>query len=138
MSGVVDTITDVGVNRTITILVGSGITEEQLAEEAGEEQDSEETAEGEDGNANAAEPECGANELLVFPNPSDTGGYTFCTDFDEGPYTIDIFDLKGRKVAGYTITATEPTLNLSNLESGLYLVRFAGNNKVFFKKLLRR
>jgi len=139
LSGIVDTITEVGVNRSLTLLEGSGIMEEQIAESGETEQNPEEAEEEQgDNDVNAAEFECSASELLVFPNPSESGYFSFCTDFNGLAYTVDIFDLKGRRVGSQAITAAEPTLNLSYLESGMYLARFEANNRVFFKKILRR
>ncbi len=84
--------------------------------------------------------EIAANDdrITLFPNPSD-GNVKIRTSIDFGASKITVFDLNGRAVYRQNSTLSETTeLNVSNLKSGLYVLRIQseqfGYNKKFFIK----
>ncbi len=78
------------------------------------------------------------DRITLFPNPSD-GYVKIRTTFDFGMSKITVFDSNGRVVHTQNSTLSETTeLNVSNLKSGLYVLRIQseqfGYNKKFFIK----
>jgi hypothetical protein len=61
-------------------------------------------------------------ELLVFPNPATDFIQIQSTGFEKG--IIEIFDLSGRLVNRILDAATEQPVNVSNLDNGMYLIKF--------------
>jgi hypothetical protein len=144
-SGTVDIFADLSVNQALTLVEGSGTLDEvpetsQPVEPESEEPVQEEPPTNTDNLAEVgpSEFECTENDMILFPNPSDNGNYAICTDFKDNRYSVSVFDLYGRKVAARTISAKEPNFNLSNLGTGVYVVRISGNGNVFLKKILKR
>ena len=136
LSGIVDTITDVTANTFLTVFEGNGSTTEAPPEieDISEEEDSTDSEEDSLGNSQ----QCGASEMLVFPNPSRNGSYSVCTDFEAQPVVVDIFDLKGRRVATKVVNPSDRTFSLIELNSGMYLARFSNQQGKFYKKLLKQ
>ncbi len=78
------------------------------------------------------------DRITLFPNPSD-GNMKIRTSIDFGASKITVFDMNGRAVHTQNSTLSETTeLNVSNLKSGLYVLRIQseqfGYNKKFFIK----
>lgn len=63
--------------------------------------------------------------LLVSPNPST--GIVFI-DIPKGTFTLEIFSLLGEKVFEQQIVKSRTQSDLSNLNKGVYLLRFTGND----------
>jgi hypothetical protein len=61
-------------------------------------------------------------ELLVFPNPATDFIQIQSTGFEKG--SIEIFDLSGRLVNRILDAVTEQPVNVSNLDNGMYLIKF--------------
>ena len=78
------------------------------------------------------------DRITLFPNPSD-GNLKIRTSIDFGASKITVFDMNGRAVYSQNSILSETTdLNVSNLKSGLYILRIQseqfGYNKKFFIK----
>ncbi len=78
------------------------------------------------------------DRITLFPNPSD-GNLKIRTTIDFGVSKITVFDINGRTVFSQNSVLSETTdLNVSNLKSGLYILRIQseqfGYNKKFFIK----
>ncbi len=78
------------------------------------------------------------DRITLFPNPSD-GQLKIRTSIDFGTSKITVFDINGRAVYSQNSTLSETTeLNVSNLKTGLYVLRIEseqfGYNKKFFIK----
>jgi hypothetical protein len=82
-----------------------------------------------------------AEEILVFPNPSKNIFYIQTRNFEEEEINLSVFNLEGRSV--YTIENTKIPLNnylamdLSKLESGLYMLKFECKSQVFIQKIIK-
>jgi len=65
------------------------------------------------------------NQYSVYPNPSSNGIFTIVG----GNYTISnsqpiyVYDLLGNQVGNFTLDASESSINLSHLSSGIYLLK---------------
>ena len=78
------------------------------------------------------------DRVTLFPNPSD-GNLKIRTTIEFGASKISVFDINGRAVFSQNSILSETTdLNVSNLKSGLYILRIQseqyGYNKKFFVK----
>ena len=74
--------------------------------------------------------------FTLFPNPADdqlTISYN-----QEGVYILECYDLSGKLVQSETITNSEQVINISSLNSGMYLYRIKdGNKTIQTGKLIR-
>ncbi len=74
------------------------------------------------------------NQVLLFPNPAAS----IVTIKDAEQYdTISVFDQSGRRVIQKKINSTG-TLNISELQSGIYYVQIEGNDKSYISKLIKQ
>ena len=75
----------------------------------------------------------GLNSFVkVFPNPNSTGKLQFEGNINLN--SVEIIDLSGKSIANQTITNSE-SIDISNLHSGMYLVKMITNEGVFTSKL---
>lgn len=72
-----------------------------------------------------------SEKITVFPNPTTSTVY-FQTDTNLSDEKISIFNLSGQLVSEKKITA-DNALDLSELSTGVYLIRFANKNINSFK-----
>jgi trimeric autotransporter adhesin len=73
------------------------------------------------------------NDVTVYPNP--TNGENVNVKFSEtGNYSINVFDVAGKKLQAYEYTTYSSndtyTLNLKNLQQGLYLIQINDNHNL--------
>lgn len=77
-----------------------------------------------------------ANTVSVFPNPAQNfvnvslGNYTNAT--------IEISDVNGRIVLGSTLNASDNTVDVSQLASGIYFVQISVGNETIQSKLIKK
>ncbi|GAB5563695.1 MAG: hypothetical protein Wins2KO_07580 [Winogradskyella sp.] len=74
-----------------------------------------------------------ATSFSIFPNPNNTGVVTITSSVNE-EMNVQVFDLLGKQVKNETLTNN--TLNVSNLKTGIYLVKITQNNATVTKKLV--
>ena len=74
-----------------------------------------------------------ATSFSIFPNPTNTGIVTITSSVNE-EINVQVFDLLGKQVKNETLTNN--TLNVSNLKTGIYLVKITQNNASVTKKLV--
>jgi len=73
--------------------------------------------------------------VLVFPNPVSNELYF---DQIQGVEKIDLVTLSGQLVYSKTIRSNSSTLNMKNLESGIYIIRLYSNNgTAIFRKVIK-
>lgn len=73
------------------------------------------------------------NDFLLFPNPfGDVFTIKFPSEIEE--YKVEIIDLKGRLVNSFT-TKSIATVNLNNVNSGIYLIKILYGNEVWTTRL---
>lgn len=71
----------------------------------------------------------------IYPNPSATGFVNIITS-NNLPKTIEIFDLLGKKVISEKEVTSQ--VNISHLQTGIYVVKVTENNKSATKRLVVR
>lgn len=74
-------------------------------------------------------------EFKMSPNPSN--GNILISEMQNGNNFISIYDVLGKKVYDNTINSTRANLNLTNLKSGLYILKVETENRnISSKKLI--
>lgn len=73
----------------------------------------------------------------MFPNPSD-GQITLQLPSDANQAKVRIFDYLGKTLVQKSINSSNKTLDVSNLNAGIYFVRIQTDTKVGTKKLVIR
>jgi len=76
---------------------------------------------------NLSVDEFSATALSIFPNP--TSGSITLKNIKQA-YTISIYNMLGQKVKDQAINSTENTIDVSNLATGAYFVKFKGEDAV--------
>ncbi|WP_284652456.1 T9SS type A sorting domain-containing protein [Flavobacterium terrisoli] len=71
----------------------------------------------------------------IYPNPSD-GLVNISIKDLESNTTLTVFDISGKKVFSGIIENEESTINLGNLNSGLYIIELTSGDKSTHKKLI--
>ncbi|WP_400076319.1 T9SS type A sorting domain-containing protein [Winogradskyella sp. R77965] len=74
-----------------------------------------------------------ANSFSLYPNPTSTGS-VYISSTNSDVMRVQIFDILGKQVKNDTLTNN--TLNVSNLKSGVYLVKITQNDASTTKKLV--
>lgn len=73
------------------------------------------------------------NSFFIYPNPTNTGEVTIST-LNSTPINVVVYDILGKQVQSETISNN--TLNVSNLRSGIYLLRLEQDGATTTKKLV--
>ena len=74
-----------------------------------------------------------ANSFSLYPNPTNTGSVTISST-NSNAISVQVFDILGKQVKNETLTNN--TLNVSNLKTGVYIVKITQNNATTTKKLV--
>ncbi len=74
-----------------------------------------------------------ANTFRVYPNPTSTG-FINITSNNSDVMTVSVFDVLGKQVINETINNNR--LDVSSLNTGLYIVKISQNNATVTKKLV--
>ncbi|MEZ4882358.1 MAG: endonuclease [Flavobacteriaceae bacterium] len=78
-----------------------------------------------------------ADNISVYPNPtSEVVWINDNTSFPVESYSV--YDISGRKVMHNTFNTTEKKVNISNLNSGIYLIELVSSEKRITKKIVIR
>lgn len=72
-------------------------------------------------------------DFAMYPNPTSTGKVTITTS-NSGNVTANVYDVLGKQVISRTVTNN--TLDVSNLNAGLYIVKLTQNGNSVTKKLV--
>ncbi|WP_299520961.1 T9SS type A sorting domain-containing protein [Winogradskyella sp.] len=80
-------------------------------------------------------PEFDSNTLSIFPNPTNTGVVTITSNKSD-VMNVQVFDILGKQVKNETLTNN--TLSVSDLKSGIYIVKITQNNASTTKRLVIR
>ncbi|WP_431110709.1 lamin tail domain-containing protein [Winogradskyella poriferorum] len=72
-------------------------------------------------------------EFTIYPNPTNTGKVTI-TSSNSDAMNVQVFDILGKQVKNETLTNN--TLNVSNLNTGVYILKITQNNATTTKKLV--
>jgi hypothetical protein len=74
-----------------------------------------------------------ATKFSLYPNPTDTGFVTISSSNNDA-MNVQVFDILGKQVKNETLV--DNTLNVSNLNTGVYIVKITQNNASITKKLV--
>ena len=74
-------------------------------------------------------------EFSIYPNPTNTGSVNI-TSVNATPIAVTVFDILGKQVKNATISNNR--LDVSNLKSGIYLLRLTQDGATSTKKLVIR
>ncbi|MGB1232215.1 MAG: T9SS type A sorting domain-containing protein, partial [Winogradskyella sp.] len=69
----------------------------------------------------------------LYPNPTNTGSVNISSTNTEA-INVQVFDILGKQVKNETLSNS--TLNVSNLKTGVYIVKISQNNGSTTKKLV--
>lgn len=87
-------------------------------------------------------PEVTETVFQVYPNPSNGPLNIKWNNPKDGVQSIELYDLTGSQVKNYTITnknSSTVEMNISNVPSGLYILRFiTTNGEVINKKIIKK
>lgn len=75
------------------------------------------------------------DQVSIYPNPTNTGKVTISSPNNEA-ITVQVFDVLGKQVKNEMLTNN--TLNVSDLNTGLYILKITQNNASTTKKLVIR
>ncbi len=73
------------------------------------------------------------DQVSIYPNPTNTGSVTI-TSPNTDAMNVQVFDILGKQVKNETLTNN--TLNVSNLNTGVYILKITQNNATTTKKLV--
>jgi len=73
------------------------------------------------------------NNFSIYPNPTSTGFVTIATNNSEA-MSVAVYDILGKQVINQTINNNR--LNVSELNSGIYIIKISQNNASVTKKLV--
>lgn len=79
--------------------------------------------------------EVDALTFSIYPNPTNSGKITITSQLNDA-MEVKVFDMLGKQVKNQTITNN--TLDVSDLNTGIYLVKISQNNNSTTKKLVIR
>jgi hypothetical protein len=74
--------------------------------------------------------------ITIFPNPS---GGKFNIEFkgNTGEFILGVSDMSGRQTGIYSLKGENNTLDISNLEHGIYMLKFNTDNRIITRKLVK-
>ncbi len=78
-----------------------------------------------------------SGSVSIFPNPF-TGYIMICSSGNNGSLQIDITDVNGRLILHQKMHADCQKFDLSEYETGIYLVKVTSNHAVFVEKIVKR
>ncbi|MFM7823888.1 MAG: T9SS type A sorting domain-containing protein [Bacteroidota bacterium] len=85
-------------------------------------------------------PSNAADAFEIFPNPANTQATISFLAQNEGNYTIELYDLVGKKVLTQSVNAAQghnmESIDLSSAPKGIYLVQLTGNGTRSVSKLV--
>lgn len=73
------------------------------------------------------------NSINVYPNPGKNELVVITENFDEYDLIIKIFDINGRKVFEKTTSSETETINTTDFNSGIYLIKVGNKNIKWLK-----
>lgn len=78
------------------------------------------------------------NDLVIYPNPAYTNLFIEYNSKDT-PTDIKLFDILGEQVqAPIILNLNKALIHVSDLEDGIYILKFKVNNKIYFKKFIKQ
>jgi len=78
----------------------------------------------------------GIEGLQIFPNPVTNGRIYISTDQNSNSREIEIYDMLGKKVYSTVLYNNNKEINVSHLNSGVYMIKIIENNSSATRKLI--
>jgi hypothetical protein len=78
------------------------------------------------------------NKISIYPNPTNKRVTIDLGVSDLNNATIEIFDLIGKTIYQQKVTSKVHTINLVQIQTGVYIVKFSNKMGVFTQKLIKR
>ena len=75
-------------------------------------------------------------ELLIYPNPANDFLNIIIPDCDDCIGKFIIFDISGKEVYSENLNQNSNQISLSEMNSGIYIVKVITNNEIIVKKIL--
>lgn len=73
----------------------------------------------------------------ISPNPSSDQILIHCGEFNNG-FNLDLYDISGRKIRSERTMDSNLTLNISSLESGIYIAEIQSGERKIIKKIIKK
>ena len=80
--------------------------------------------------------ESDADQIVAFPNP--TSGVVFINNLPEGTYTAEIYSITGTKLLESEMTETNPRVDLSGMNKGVYLLRLQNDQLLREVRIIKK
>ena len=77
-------------------------------------------------------------QFSVYPNPADQQITVVLDQLANQHCEAVMYDMMGRKVAEYSLNDNCNTLNISNLNSGIYLLQLKSESQTAIQKVIKR
>lgn len=77
------------------------------------------------------------NNFFVYPSPSDNE-ISFSNPNNYNVSSISIKDITGKQIMSFSNNSVPQTINISNLQSGVYFITFTSENHSTIKKFIRK
>ena len=73
--------------------------------------------------------------FTVYPNPSNDGKFFIKTELNS-IFNVDVLDIYGKYILSKNNVIGSSVINLTELNNGIYIIRFSINNKVINRKVI--
>lgn len=73
--------------------------------------------------------------VKIYPNPASGNTLTVSTNQD---LSVQVFNILGKQVLADTVSSTRTNVDISNLETGMYLIRLSSDNGSTTKKFIKK
>ena len=85
---------------------------------------------------NKTSPENFANDILVYPNPSNQDVLNLSSTSQEIK-TIELYSVTGQLIANYSVNATSYKMSLLTISAGMYYLKVIGSSAEVIKPFVR-
>ncbi len=75
------------------------------------------------------------NKFLIFPNPA-TDEYINIKSTDYNNFSITLFDIAGHKIIENNIDNYNGEINITTLQSGIYILKITTDDNIFLQKII--
>lgn len=75
-------------------------------------------------------------DFTIYPNPASEKITLVIPYFED--VNIDIYSLLGEKIQNQEISSKQTQIDISNLSSGVYLLKFSNGKEIFTQKLIKK
>jgi hypothetical protein len=116
-------------------------TEDDTTEDDGglpEDTGDDESSTGDNSGQSPQEQFCVRSKVFFYPNPSTDGSFEVCLRTESTQMQADVFSINGVRVLSQSVSSEDMQLDLSTLNSGLYVVKLQAGEDTHLGKVLIR